>query len=316
MGAPEKKKAEKNSSSLQTPCCLVPTSEWFFVLDNISKNILTVEFTSPDFYVYVQCLSLMTHSEGFVLLLFPVFLHNLWGTLGLWNISPGLVCGLVSIMWTLPSQIHKVCVRCSCQVPDLFISIPLTVLGVHGLKSGLNLWMFCSSRPVLPLRQNRCNMRRFSLPIHVQGRKEALPRAGYFGRENITCSPVPAASVALPPLRRRAFGHTCRAVPWLMWQFLLSCLLPSCPDLQVHGGPVDSVLQGDPGEEPVPGHAVVPALLPDLQRLLCKQDAAEELMNLGHSLESSSCWYVNHRLVGLSTGTSWVATAWWIPKHT
>lgn len=34
----EKKKAEKNSSSLQTPCCHVPTSEWFFVLDNISKN--------------------------------------------------------------------------------------------------------------------------------------------------------------------------------------------------------------------------------------------------------------------------------------
>lgn len=92
--------------------------------------------------------------------------------------------------------------------------------------------------------------------------------------------------------------------------------LPSCPHLQVHGGPVDSVLQGDPWEEPVPGHAVVPALLPDLQRLLCKQDAAEELMKLCHSLESSSCLYVNHRLVGLSTGTSWVATAWWIPKHT
>lgn len=55
-----------------------------------------------------------------------------------------------------------------------------------------------------------------------------------------------------------------------------------CPHVQVHGGPVDSVLQGDPREEPVPGHAVVPALLPDLQRLLCKQDAAEELMNLCH----------------------------------
>lgn len=219
-------------------------------------------------------------------------------------------------MWTLPSQIHKVCLRCSCQVCDLFISIPLTAVW----SSWPYIWAESLDvlfiRASLPLRQNRCSMRRLAVPIHVQGRKEALPRARYFGGENITCSPVPAARVALPPLRCRDFGHTCSAVPWLIWQFLLSCLLPSCPHVQVHRGPVDSVLQGDPREEPVPGHAVVPALLPDLQRLLCKQDAAEELMNLCHSLESSSCLYVNHGLVGLSTGTSWVATVWWIPKHT
>lgn len=77
---------------------------------------------------------------------FPVFLHNLWGILDLWNISPGLVCGLISFMWTLPSQIHKLCLRCSCQVCDLFISIPLSA--VWSLKSGLHLWVFCSSRPV------------------------------------------------------------------------------------------------------------------------------------------------------------------------
>lgn len=155
----------------------------------------------------------------------------------------------------------------------------------------------------MPLRQNRCNRRRFALPSHVQGREEALPEPDILA-ERTSPAPVPAASVALPPLGCRAFGHTCSAVPWLTWQFLLSCLLPSCPHLQVHGGPVDSVLQGDPGEEPVPGHAVVPALLPDLQRLLCKQDAAEELMKLCHSLESCSCLYGNHRLGGLSTGTS------------
>lgn len=67
---------------------------------------------------------------------------------------------------------------------------------------------------------------------------------------------------------------------------------------------MDSVLQGDPGEEPVPGHAVVSALLPDLQRLLCKQDATEELMNLCYFLGYYSYLYVSHGLVGLSTGTS------------
>ena len=35
----------------------------------------------------------------------------------------------------------------------------------------------------------------------------------------------------------------------------------SRPDLQVHGRPVDGVLPRGAGEEPVPGHAVVPALL-------------------------------------------------------
>lgn len=41
----------------------------------------------------------------------------------------------------------------------------------------------------------------------------------------------------------------------------------------MHTGPVDSVLQGHPRKEPLPGHAVVPALLPDMQGLLCEQDA-------------------------------------------
>lgn len=66
---------------------------------------------------------------------------------------------------------------------------------------------------------------------------------------------------------------------------------------------MDGVLQGDPREEPVPGHEVVSTLLPDLQRLLCKQDAAEELMNRCYFLGYYSCVYVNHGLVGLSTGT-------------
>lgn len=38
----------------------------------------------------------------------------------------------------------------------------------------------------------------------------------------------------------------------------------SCSDLQMHTGPVDGVLPGHPREEPLPGHAVVPTLLPDL----------------------------------------------------
>lgn len=113
---------------------------------------------------------------------FPVYLHNLWGTLHLWNTSPGVVSVLVSIMWTLPSD--QVCLRCSCQVCDLFISIPLTAVWVHGLQSGLSLDVLFI-QACLPLRQNRCSMRRFALPIHVQGRKEAFPRAWYLGRENI-----------------------------------------------------------------------------------------------------------------------------------
>lgn len=56
------------------------------------------------------------------------------------------------------------------------------------------------------------------------------------------------------------------------WSFSLHHPL-SCPDLQMHTGPMDSVLQGHPREEPLPGHAVVPALLPDVQGLLCEQDA-------------------------------------------
>lgn len=112
------------------------------------------------------------------------------------------------------------------------------------------------------------------------------------------------------------FWSHLQCVLWLICKFLLSFLVQSCSHVQVHRRPVDSVLQGDPGEEPVPGHAVVSALLPDLQRLLCKQDAAEELMNLCYFLEHYSYLYVNQGLVGLSTGTSWVATMWWIPKHT
>lgn len=41
----------------------------------------------------------------------------------------------------------------------------------------------------------------------------------------------------------------------------------------MHTGPVDGVLPGHPRKKPLPGHAVVPALLPDVQGLLCKQDA-------------------------------------------
>lgn len=41
----------------------------------------------------------------------------------------------------------------------------------------------------------------------------------------------------------------------------------------MHSGPVDGVLSGHPREEPLPGHAVVPALLPDVQGLLRQQDA-------------------------------------------
>lgn len=54
-------------------------------------------------------------------------------------------------------------------------------------------------------------------------------------------------------------------------------LSPSCSDLQMHPGPVDGVLPGHPREEPLPGHAVVPALLPDLPGLLRKQDAPAAL---------------------------------------
>lgn len=41
----------------------------------------------------------------------------------------------------------------------------------------------------------------------------------------------------------------------------LSCCPCSCSDLQMHGGPVDGVLPGDPREESLSGHEVVPALL-------------------------------------------------------
>lgn len=68
------------------------------------------------------------------------------------------------------------------------------------------------------------------------------------------------------------------------WAFSLHRPL-SGSDLQVHAGPMDSVLQGHPREEPLPGHAVVPALLPDMQGLLCEQDApaapAAELLTGG-----------------------------------
>lgn len=47
----------------------------------------------------------------------------------------------------------------------------------------------------------------------------------------------------------------------------------------MRGRSVGGLLQGDPGEEPVPGHALVPALLPDLQRLLHQQNAPQELMS-------------------------------------
>lgn len=57
------------------------------------------------------------------------------------------------------------------------------------------------------------------------------------------------------------------------WTFSLHCPL-SCSDLQVHSGPVDGVLSGHPRKEPLSGHAVVPAVLPDVQGLLCHQDAS------------------------------------------
>lgn len=42
-------------------------------------------------------------------------------------------------------------------------------------------------------------------------------------------------------------------------------------------GPVAGVLQGYPGEEPLHGHALVPALLRDVPGLLRTENAAEEL---------------------------------------
>lgn len=50
-----------------------------------------------------------------------------------------------------------------------------------------------------------------------------------------------------------------------LWAYMCSFRCPlSCPDLQMHTRPVDGILPGHPREEPLPGHAVVPALLPDL----------------------------------------------------
>ena len=50
-----------------------------------------------------------------------------------------------------------------------------------------------------------------------------------------------------------------------LWALVCSFRCPlSCSDLQMHTRPMDSVLPGHPREEPLPGHAVVPALLPDL----------------------------------------------------
>lgn len=61
----------------------------------------------------------------------------------------------------------------------------------------------------------------------------------------------------------------------------------------MHTGPVDGVLPGHPGKEPLPGHAVVPAVLPDVQGLLCEQAApataaTPELMTRGPAVPPHS----------------------------
>lgn len=64
----------------------------------------------------------------------------------------------------------------------------------------------------------------------------------------------------------------------------------------MYTGPVDGVLPGHPRKEPVPGHAMVPTLLPDVQGLLRKQDApaaatVAELMTRGPVVPPrSSAW--------------------------
>lgn len=55
------------------------------------------------------------------------------------------------------------------------------------------------------------------------------------------------------------------------------CLFHSCSDFQVPGRSVARVLPGDTWEEPLSRHAVVSALLWDVQGLLCPKAAAEEL---------------------------------------
>lgn len=74
------------------------------------------------------------------------------------------------------------------------------------------------------------------------------------------------------------------------------CCPLSCSDLQMHTRPVDSVLPGHPREEPLPGHAVVPALLWYLQGLLCPEAATEELTSggLAHWLVAF-CYYIIYK---------------------
>lgn len=112
-------------------------------------------------------------------LFFPVFLHNLWGTLHLWNISPGVVCVFhISIMWTLPSD--QVCLRCSCQVCDLFISIPLTAVW-----SSWPSWMLCSSRPVCLWDKMGATWGGLHSPFMSSGGRKHFQEPDIFGRENI-----------------------------------------------------------------------------------------------------------------------------------
>lgn len=63
--------------------------------------------------------------------------------------------------------------------------------------------------------------------------------------------------------------------------FLFSLLFfHSCFNLQVPGRPVACVLQGDTRKEPVSRHEMVPALLWDMQGLLCAKDATKELTSV------------------------------------
>lgn len=60
--------------------------------------------------------------------------------------------------------------------------------------------------------------------------------------------------------------------------FLL--LFHSCFNIQVPGRPVACVLQSDTREEPVSRHEMVPALLWDVQGLLCAENATKELTSV------------------------------------
>lgn len=129
------------------------------------------------------------------------------------------------------------------------------------------------------------------MPSHCGGSRSTEPRNGQVGPRVSLVKATALAGAWSPQSAQGSRIHVGEGGPGVSsagtrnpWAFSLHRPL-SCPDLQMHAGPMDSVLQGHPREEPLPGHAVVPALLPDVQGLLCEQDApaapAAELLTGG-----------------------------------